>query len=127
MVIRGPSSMPVPRASAEWVERALPAAPTEGPGNVRAEPSPFGRGRRRRGDDRAEPESSRSHEPPIRQPSFAGVANRTLDGSRPDWGVIGDVDAPDWAPNALLGAGRRRRLRNPGTFGGRSARRTTRA
>ena len=39
---------------------------------------------------------------PIGRPGFTGVANRTLDGSRPDWEAIGHVDAPDGAPNVLL-------------------------
>jgi hypothetical protein len=26
---------------------------------------------------------------PIRRPPFSGVANQTLDGSQPDWGLIG--------------------------------------
>jgi hypothetical protein len=28
---------------------------------------------------------------PITDPGFAGVANRTLEGSRPDWGPTGHV------------------------------------
>ncbi len=28
---------------------------------------------------------------PIADPGFAGVANRTLEGSRPGWGLIGHV------------------------------------
>jgi hypothetical protein len=28
---------------------------------------------------------------PIRRPPFAGVANRALGGSQPDWGLIGHV------------------------------------
>ena len=39
---------------------------------------------------------------PIRRQPLGGVANRTLDGSRPDWEAIGHVDAPDGAPNVLL-------------------------
>ena len=39
---------------------------------------------------------------PIRRQPFAGVANRTLDGSQPDWEAIGHVEAPDGAPNVLL-------------------------
>ena len=38
---------------------------------------------------------------PIRQ-ELQGVANRTLDGSQPDWEAIGHVDAPDGAPNILV-------------------------
>ena len=39
---------------------------------------------------------------PIRRPPFAGVANRTLDGSEPDWDLIGHATPPDGAPNVLL-------------------------
>jgi len=31
---------------------------------------------------------------PIRRPPFRGVANQTLGGSRPDWGLIGHVKPP---------------------------------
>ena len=31
---------------------------------------------------------------PIADPKFAGVANRTLEGSRPDWGLIRHVAPP---------------------------------
>jgi hypothetical protein len=40
---------------------------------------------------------------PIRRQPFAGVANKTLDGSQPDWEAIGHVEPPDGAPNVLLG------------------------
>jgi hypothetical protein len=36
---------------------------------------------------------------PIRRPPFAGVANRALGGSQPDWGLIGHVKPPAGAPN----------------------------
>jgi hypothetical protein len=39
---------------------------------------------------------------PIADPEFTGVANRTLEGSRPDWGLIGHVAPPEGAPNILL-------------------------
>jgi hypothetical protein len=39
---------------------------------------------------------------PIRRPPFAGVAGKTLDGSQPDWGLIGHVKPPAGAPNVLL-------------------------
>ena len=39
---------------------------------------------------------------PIRRPAFNGVANQTLGGSVPDWGVIGYVRPPAGAPNVLL-------------------------
>ena len=37
-----------------------------------------------------------------RVPGFTGVANRTLEGSQPDWGLIGHVAPPEGAPNVLL-------------------------
>jgi Sulfatase len=39
---------------------------------------------------------------PIRRPPFNGVADKTLGGSQPDWGVIGHVKPPAGAPNVLL-------------------------
>jgi hypothetical protein len=39
---------------------------------------------------------------PIRPPPFSGVANQTLDGSQPDWGLIGHAEPPDGAPNVLV-------------------------
>jgi hypothetical protein len=39
---------------------------------------------------------------PIADPQFTGVANRTLEGSRPDWSLIGHVAPPEGAPNILL-------------------------
>ena len=55
---------------------------------------------------------------PIRRKPFGGVANRTLDGSRPDWEAIGHVDAPDGAPNVLLVLIDDAGFGNAGTFGG---------
>ncbi len=55
---------------------------------------------------------------PIRRQPFAGVANRTLDGSQPDWEAIGHVDAPDGAPNILLVLIDDAGFGNPATFGG---------
>jgi len=43
----------------------------------------------------------RSHLP-IRRAPFSGVANKTLDGSRPDWNLIGHPIPPEGAPNVLL-------------------------
>ena len=34
---------------------------------------------------------------PIRRPAFAGVTNKTLDGSQPDWNLIGHPTPPDGA------------------------------
>jgi hypothetical protein len=42
---------------------------------------------------------------PIRRPPFAGVANRTLGGSQPDWGLIGHVKPPAGASRLLVSAG----------------------
>ena len=55
---------------------------------------------------------------PIRMPRFSGVANRTLDGSEPDWESIGHVEAPDGAPNVLVVLIDDAGFGNPGTFGG---------
>ena len=59
----------------------------------------------------------RSKLPIPRQP-FRGVANRTLEGSKPDWESIGHVDAPDGAPNVLLVLIDDAGYGNAGTFGG---------
>ena len=55
---------------------------------------------------------------PIAAPPFRGVANRTLDGSQPDWDLIGHVDAPDGAPNVLVILIDDAGFGNAGTFGG---------
>ena len=55
---------------------------------------------------------------PIRMPPFSGVANRTLEGSQPDWDQIGHVDPPDGAPNVLLVLIDDAGFGNPATFGG---------
>jgi arylsulfatase len=46
------------------------------------------------------------------------VANRTLDGCRPDWDAIGHVEAPDGAPNVLVVLIDDAGFGNPSTFGG---------
>jgi arylsulfatase A-like enzyme len=55
---------------------------------------------------------------PIRRPPFQGVINRTLVGSKPDWGQIGHIEPPDGAPNVLLVLIDDAGFGNPGTFGG---------
>ncbi len=55
---------------------------------------------------------------PIRMPPFGGVAQRTLDGSQPDWESIGHVEAPDGAPNVLVVLIDDAGFGNPATFGG---------
>ena len=55
---------------------------------------------------------------PIRRKTFAGVANRTLDGSRPDWDLIAHPLPPDGAPNVLLVLIDDAGFGNPSTFGG---------
>ena len=55
---------------------------------------------------------------PIRRPAAGGVVNRTLDGSVPDWNLIGHPDAPDGAPNVLLVLIDDAGFGNPSTFGG---------
>lgn len=39
---------------------------------------------------------------PIADPELAGVANRTMQGPRPDWGLIGHVALAEGAPNVML-------------------------
>src|SRR5262245_10052239 len=55
---------------------------------------------------------------PIRQPASQSVANRTLDGSQPDWGTIGGIRAPDGAPNVLVVLIDDAGFGNAATFGG---------
>ena len=55
---------------------------------------------------------------PIQSAPFGGVANRTLDGSKPDWSTIGHVDVPDGAPNVLVVLIDDAGFGNPATFGG---------
>ena len=55
---------------------------------------------------------------PIRREAFAGVANRTLDGSKPDWNLIGHPTPPEGAPNVLLILIDDAGFGNPSTFGG---------
>ena len=59
----------------------------------------------------------RSRLPIPRQP-FAGQVNRTLDGSQPDWDLIGHVGAPEGAPNVLVVLIDDAGFGNPSTFGG---------
>jgi arylsulfatase A-like enzyme len=63
------------------------------------------------------PDFDRSHLP-IRRPPFAGVVNRTLGGSQPDWNLIGHPTPPDGAPNVLLVLIDDAGFGNPSTFGG---------
>ena len=62
-------------------------------------------------------EPDRAHLP-IRRPPFAGIANRTLDGSQPDWNLISHPTAPADAPNVLLVLIDDAGFGNPSTFGG---------
>ena len=55
---------------------------------------------------------------PIRRQTFAGVVNRTLDGSQPDWNLIGHPPPPEGAPNVLLVLIDDAGFGNPSTFGG---------
>ncbi len=59
----------------------------------------------------------RSHLP-IRRPSFSGTVRRTLDGSQPDWNLIGHPVPPAGAPNVLLVLIDDAGFGNPSTFGG---------
>ena len=62
-------------------------------------------------------EPDRAHLP-IRRPTFAGIGNRTLDGSQPDWNLIGHPTPPSGAPNVLLVLIDDAGFGNPSTFGG---------
>ena len=55
---------------------------------------------------------------PIRRVPFDGVVNRTLDGSQPDWNLIGHPTPPEGAPNVLLVLIDDAGFGNPSTFGG---------
>ena len=55
---------------------------------------------------------------PIRREAFAGVVNRTLDGSQPDWNLIRHPTPPEGAPNVLLVLIDDAGFGNPSTFGG---------
>ncbi len=55
---------------------------------------------------------------PIRREAFQGVTNRTLDGSQPDWNLIGHPVPPAGAPNVLLVLIDDAGFGNPSTFGG---------
>ena len=55
---------------------------------------------------------------PIRRETFDGVINRTLDGSEPDWNLIGHPTPPEGAPNVLLVLIDDAGFGNPSTFGG---------
>jgi arylsulfatase len=55
---------------------------------------------------------------PIRRPPFQGVANRTLDGSQPDWNYVAPLLPPKDAPNVLLILTDDAGFGNPSAFGG---------
>ncbi len=55
---------------------------------------------------------------PIQRNKFGGIANRTLEGSQPDWGLIGHPTPPKGAPNVLLVLIDDAGFGNPSTFGG---------
>ena len=55
---------------------------------------------------------------PIRRPSFSGTARKTLDGSQPDWNLMGHPTPPSGAPNVLLVLIDDAGFGNPSTFGG---------
>ena len=63
----------------------------------------------------SEPDRSRL---PIRRETFAGVVDRTLAGSQPDWNLIEHPRPPDGAPNVLLVLIDDAGFGNPSTFGG---------
>jgi arylsulfatase len=55
---------------------------------------------------------------PLRRAPFSGVANQTLGGSEPDWGLIGHAKPPEGAPNVLVVLIDDAGFGNPSTFGG---------
>jgi arylsulfatase A-like enzyme len=55
---------------------------------------------------------------PIRREAFRGVINKTLEGSQPDWNLIGHPVPPEGAPNVLLVLIDDAGFGNPSTFGG---------
>ncbi len=55
---------------------------------------------------------------PIRRLPFQGVSKKTLDGSKPDWNLIGHPEAPPGSPNVLLVLIDDAGFGNPSTFGG---------
>jgi arylsulfatase A-like enzyme len=55
---------------------------------------------------------------PIRRPPFGGVANKTLEGSEPDWAQMGHIEPPDGAPNVLLVLIDDAGFGQPSSFGG---------
>ena len=55
---------------------------------------------------------------PIRRLPFQGVSNKTLDGSKPDWNLIGHPESPPGAPNVLLVLIDDAGFGHPSTFGG---------
>ena len=60
---------------------------------------------------------NRSHLP-IRRPAFSGTVRKTLEGSQPDWALIGHPTPPEGAPNVLLVLIDDAGFGNPSTFGG---------
>ena len=68
-------------------------------GRVVAGPTCVARRSKRLGGNMNEPD--RDHLP-IRRGAFQGVSNRTLDGSQPDWNLVGHPAPPAGAPNVLL-------------------------
>ena len=55
---------------------------------------------------------------PIRRPPFSGTVRKTLEGSEPDWNLIGHPVPPAGAPNVLLVLIDDAGFGNPSTFGG---------
>jgi len=75
-------------------------------------------GRRRKAERNAMTDQIDRTTLPIRRPDFAGVANRTLGGSQPDWRQLSHAPAPEGAPNVLLVLFDDAGFGNPSTFGG---------
>lgn len=54
----------------------------------------------------------------MRRPPFQGVTGRTLEGSQPDWNLLGHTKPPEGSLNVLLVLIDDAGFGNPSTFGG---------
>ena len=83
--------------------------------NGLAAPAAHRQGERRHVSD----DDDRPHEAADPPPAVhRGVADQTLDGSQPDWELIGHVEPPEGAPNVLVVLIDDAGFGNPSTFGG---------
>ena len=98
------------RSCCRWVD---PPAATARAGVTRTQSPASKRTERNISDDR-----NRSPFAPDPPGAGGGVVNRTLDGSQPDWNLIGHPTAPEGAPNVLVVLIDDAGFGNPSTFGG---------